>query len=183
MSTHWRPRVCPRSRRGETLTEGDLMEMEILNANQDAPEGEKPHRRRRCWTRGCQLTTVTTMCSMLVFTVFLSLALVGMNTACTSNPCDPHCPRIYRQAPNVTCPERGTIFKLQPMPRRTRSATRNKEVENNAAPSYLTTLQLTAVWPEPWKDWRPWMREWKNILEWTLPCGTAGWTCLESTAA
>lgn len=137
--------MCPRSRRGETLTEGDLMEMEILNANQDAPEGEKPHRRRRCWTRGCQLTTVTTMCSMLVFTVFLSLALVGMNTACTSNPCDPHCPRIYRQAPNVTCPERGTIFKLQPMPRRTRSTTRNKEVENNAGPSYLTTLQLTAV--------------------------------------
>lgn len=60
---------------------------------QDSTEGERRdgHRRRQYWTTGCQLTTVTTLCFMFVFSVFLTTAIVSMNMASTDNPCDPHC--------------------------------------------------------------------------------------------
>uniref|UniRef100_A0A669F5W9 CCHC-type domain-containing protein n=1 Tax=Oreochromis niloticus TaxID=8128 RepID=A0A669F5W9_ORENI len=44
---------------------------------QDSTEGERRdgHRRRQYWTTGCQLTTVTTLCFMFVFSVFLTIAI------------------------------------------------------------------------------------------------------------
>ncbi|CAI5681501.1 unnamed protein product [Oreochromis niloticus] len=80
---------------------------------QDSTEGERRdgHRRRQYWTTGCQLTTVTTLCFMFVFSVFLTIAIVSMNMTCTDNPCDPHCPQIYRQYPNVTCSEQSAVPK------------------------------------------------------------------------
>ncbi|KAL3981334.1 collagen type VI alpha [Sarotherodon galilaeus] len=80
---------------------------------QDSTEGERRdgHRRRQYWTTGCQLTTVTTLCFMFVFSVFLTIAIVSMNMTCTDNPCDPHCQQIYRQYPNVTCSEQSAVPK------------------------------------------------------------------------
>ncbi|KAL4009640.1 hypothetical protein ACER0C_003492 [Sarotherodon galilaeus] len=80
---------------------------------QDSTEGERRdgHRQRQYWTTGCQLTTVTTPCFMFVFSVFLTIAIVSMNMACTDNPCDPHCQQIYRQYPNVTCSEQSAVPK------------------------------------------------------------------------
>ncbi|XP_019207501.1 uncharacterized protein LOC109197025 [Oreochromis niloticus] len=80
---------------------------------QDSTEGERRdgHRRRQYWTTGCQLTTVTTLCFMFVFSVFLTIAIVSMNMASTDNPCDPHCQQIYRQYPSVTCSEQSAVPK------------------------------------------------------------------------
>lgn len=80
---------------------------------QDSTEGERRdgHRRRQYWTTGCQLTTVTTLCFMFVFSVFLTIAIVSMNMTCTDNPCDPHCQQIYRQYPSVTCSEQSAVPK------------------------------------------------------------------------
>ncbi|XP_019210900.1 uncharacterized protein LOC109199982 isoform X2 [Oreochromis niloticus] len=87
--------------------------MEMLDRTQDSTEGERRdgHRQRQYWTTGCQLTTVTTPCFMFVFSVFLTIAIVSMNMACTDNPCDPHCQQIYRQYPNVTCSEQSAVPK------------------------------------------------------------------------
>lgn len=84
-----------------------MPDTDMQNEHSDISDGEDPvsnRTRRRCWSEECQLMTIITLCFLFVISMFLAVAIVSMNFACTNNPCNPYCPKGYSPTTNDSDP-------------------------------------------------------------------------------